>query len=448
MFLSKLQITGFKSFVEPTSFEFKNGITGIVGPNGCGKSNIVDSVRWVMGEQNPRILRGEESSDIIFGGTKNKKPLNYAEASLTFLNNKGDCPPEYINHSEIVLTRRIYRTGERDYSINKNACRLKDITNFFLSAGLGSRTYAIIAQGQIERIISAKPEEIRQMIEDTAGVTIYKARINESEKMLLGTQENLNRISDILKELEDQKNRLQDQVDKANRYKDLQNELKNSEIILIANQYNNYKKRFEKYQKKSERLFDEETEVASALGAYELKKSTIQNEIIPLESKLSNAQREVFKQEEFISSAETKREFLGKRLKDLHNRKEEDGQECVNSQKDLQNNEQEKLSLEKQINKNKKILEKINEKIDLSKTQSLSIEKQLKENQQLIEDKQDLLISKIEEISLFKNKAVDLQNKINNVDTTRISFEEQLQAKNLEIKTLTNNQNIKYERSG
>lgn len=199
MKLKTLEIGGFKSFADRTKIEFMPGITGVVGPNGSGKSNIIESIRWVMGEQSAKGLRGDKMSDVIFGGTAQRAPLNRAEVSITF-----DNTDHYLNseYSEIRITRTLYRNGDSRYQINGTTVRLKDIHELFMDSGLGRESFSIISQGRVESIFSAKPEDRRTIIEDVAGVYKYKQNKDKAEKELTGVQENLNRVQDILYELE------------------------------------------------------------------------------------------------------------------------------------------------------------------------------------------------------------------------------------------------------
>jgi len=202
MKLKKLEITGFKSFVEKTAIEFPSSISAIVGPNGCGKSNILDALRWAMGEQSVRQLRGKAMEDVIFAGTNGKPPMNMAEVSLVLSNDNGSAPEEFKDFTEIMVTRRLYRSGESAYLINKQPCRLKDIYNIFLGSGMGAKSYSIIQQGNIGAITEAGPEERRTFLEEAAGVTRYKSQKAEALRKLDATNQNLLRISDIIAEVE------------------------------------------------------------------------------------------------------------------------------------------------------------------------------------------------------------------------------------------------------
>src|SRR5437868_905909 len=197
MKIRRLEISGFKSFADRVVFSFDDGITGVVGPNGCGKSNVVDAVRWAMGEQSAKHLRGRAMEDVIFSGSESRPATGMAEVSLTFQNDGRLVPPQYAGFGEITVTRRLFRNGDSEYEINKAACRLLDITELFLGTGVGTRAYSIIEQGRIGLIVSAKPEDRRAIIEEAAGVTKYKARRKQAERKLDATEQNLLRLSDV-----------------------------------------------------------------------------------------------------------------------------------------------------------------------------------------------------------------------------------------------------------
>ena len=223
MYLKRLEMQGFKSFADKTILEFRPGITGVIGPNGSGKSNISDAIRWILGEQSMKSLRGNKTQDIIFAGTQNRKSLGFAEASLVFDNSDGALPIEY---TEVTVTRKIYRSGETGYYINKVPCRLKDVLELFMDTGIGKDGYSIIGQGKIDEILSNKSEDRRNIFEEAAGIVKYRTRKQESEKKLERTKLNLLRINDILTEIETNIEPLKNQAEKAKRYLDLREELK------------------------------------------------------------------------------------------------------------------------------------------------------------------------------------------------------------------------------
>ena len=240
MKLKKLEINGFKSFVDKASIQFPPGISAVVGPNGCGKSNIVDAIKWVMGEQSAKQLRGKSMEDIIFSGSNGKAALNMAEVSLTLANDNGTAPEELKDFTEIMLTRRLYRSGESGYFINKQPCRLKDVHNVFLGSGLGTKSYAVIQQGSIGSMTDAGPEERRVIIEEAAGVTRYKSRKKEALGKVRATNENILRVSDIISEIKRQMAGLKRQARKAERYKKYQKRIRELDICLALHHYDEY----------------------------------------------------------------------------------------------------------------------------------------------------------------------------------------------------------------
>jgi chromosome segregation protein len=238
MRIKRLDITGFKSFMERSVFTFDDGVTGIVGPNGCGKSNVVDSIRWVMGEQSAKNLRGRGMEDVIFNGSESKPPLSMAEVSLTFHVDETDTLPAHLSGlSEVTVTRRLFRSGESEYLINKTICRLLDITELFLGTGVGTKAYSIIEQGRVGLIVSSKPEDRRHLIEEAAGVTKYKSRRKAAERKLEATQANLLRVTDITSELERRLESLSRQAKKAEKYKKLKTRMREIELHSASHRF-------------------------------------------------------------------------------------------------------------------------------------------------------------------------------------------------------------------
>lgn len=237
MRIKKLELVGFKSFKDRTVIQFDTGITGIVGPNGCGKSNIVDALVWVMGEMSAKHLRGSSMEDVIFAGSQDYAPTGFAEVSLTLENDGGPFPVQYLSHSEVMVTRRLHRSGESEYLINKEPARLRDIQEIFMDTGAGSRGFSIIEQGQIGKIITSKPSERRSLIEEAAGITKFKVRKKESERKLKATEQNLVRLADIVSELKRQMDSLERQAQKAERYKKIKDELTDKEMWIFSTQF-------------------------------------------------------------------------------------------------------------------------------------------------------------------------------------------------------------------
>ncbi len=265
MKLKKLEITGFKSFYDKATIEFPPGISAVVGPNGCGKSNILDALRWVMGEQSLKQLRGKSKEDIIFSGTNGKSALNMAEVSLTLANDNGNAPEELKDFTEINLTRRLYRSGETAYFLNRQPCRLKDIHNIFLGSGLGAKSYAVIQQGNIGAITEATPEERRYFIEEAAGTTRYKNRKTEALRKVEITQQNLLRVKDILSEIQRQMASLKRQARKAELYNNFQKRIKIMDVHLGIHYYDDLNAQIEQSDSLITRLKDADIEHSSEL---------------------------------------------------------------------------------------------------------------------------------------------------------------------------------------
>src|SRR6201988_4115733 len=218
MHLQSLELFGFKSFADKTVFNFHQGVTAVVGPNGCGKSNLLDAVRWTLGEQSAKSLRGDEMADVIFNGSDTRKPLGFAEVSLTFT----DCASELdVDWHDVRVTRRVYRDGNSEYLLNKTPCRLRDIQSLFADTGVARAAYSMMEQGRIDLILSSRPEDRRAVFEEAAGITKYKTQKREALRKLEATEANLLRIGDIIKEVKRQIGSLQRQAGKARRYQAL-----------------------------------------------------------------------------------------------------------------------------------------------------------------------------------------------------------------------------------
>ena len=230
MYLKRIEVQGFKSFANKITFQFHNGITGIVGPNGSGKSNVADAVRWVLGEQRIKQLRGASMQDVIFSGTESRKPLSYAYVAITLDNSDHQLA---IDYDEVTVARRLYRSGESEYLINGASCRLKDVNELFYDTGIGKEGYSIIGQGQIDRILSGKPEEKRELFDEAAGIVKFKRRKATAQKKLEEEKQNLIRVNDILSELEKQIGPLERQSDKAKIYLKKKEELKTLDVNVF-----------------------------------------------------------------------------------------------------------------------------------------------------------------------------------------------------------------------
>jgi chromosome segregation protein len=314
MRLKKLELSGFKSFVEKTNLVFPDGITCVVGPNGCGKSNVVDAIRWVMGEQSAKHLRGRSMEDVIFNGSQEFLPLGMAEVNLLFDNSDGRAPAEYSGFSEIQVTRRLFRTGESEYLINRTACRLKDVTDLFLGTGVGTRAYSIVEQGQIDQIISSKPEDRRRMIEEAAGVSKYRARRQEAESKIESTRLNLTRIRDIVAEVKRQMNSLNRQAKKAERFKEHRNELREIELNLAVRKALEVKEELDRLGAEVQTAENREQEMTGRLEFGEADLEARRVELLEAERGLHRAQEAVHALSSEIQRAESQLELKNREI--------------------------------------------------------------------------------------------------------------------------------------
>lgn len=290
MYLKSIEVQGFKSFANKIVFDFHNGITGIVGPNGSGKSNVADAVRWVLGEQSAKQLRGASMQDVIFAGTENRKPLSYAYVAITMDNSDHQLA---IDFEEVTVARRVYRSGESEYLINGSPCRLKDVTELFYDTGIGKEGYSIIGQGQIERILSGKPEERRELFDEAAGIVKYKKRKATAQKKLENERENLVRVNDILAELERQVGPLERQAEKARIYLKKKEELKEYDVNMFLLEVERIEAQLKEVEGKYH-IADEESKEASQ--SYENIKSEyekLEQDMASMDDKIASIREEM-----------------------------------------------------------------------------------------------------------------------------------------------------------
>jgi len=291
MRIKKLELIGFKSFKDRTVIQFDAGITGVVGPNGCGKSNIVDALVWVMGEMSAKHLRGSSMEDVIFAGAEGYAPMGMAEVSLTLENDGGPFPIKYLSHSEIMVTRRLHRSGDSEYLINKEPARLRDVQEIFMDTGAGAKGFSIIEQGAIGKIVTAKPEERRTLIEEAAGITKFKVRKRESQRKLEATEGNLVRLQDIIGELKRQIESLQRQAQRAERYRKLKLEAEALELWIGSNEFHQLREKTANAERTYTEARDKELESASQIGQLESTVQTLKAELAEQERVIMNRQQ-------------------------------------------------------------------------------------------------------------------------------------------------------------
>lgn len=415
MYLKKVEIQGFKSFAEKTEVVFNDRVTAIVGPNGSGKSNIADAIRWVLGEQSVKNLRGTRMEDIIFSGTEKRKALGYSEVTIVFDNSSGRIP---IDYREVAVTRRMFRSGESEYYINKNSCRLKDIRELFMDTGVGKEGYSIIGQGKIDEILSNKPEDRRNIFEEAAGIVKYKSKKQEALRKLERTQANLTRIGDLLHEIKNQKENLQSEAEKAKEFQKLYGQLRKLDSSLSVYEVSRLKNKLEEADDKKAELENE--------------KSVIEGDGLQVE--------------EGYSTLKTRIEELEKIIEEKRTLKMESIQEFERSNNRVKILEEREVHLKKEverlneeIRKGKELLQAGDTRIDSSALEidRLSNEATLLKN--LLDDKiaekeeLDNRISNLEDgISARKNKLMGLYSSLSDKkseNNTILSFEESIKGR-------------------
>jgi chromosome segregation protein len=314
MELSRLEIKGFKSFGDKAIINFDKGITGIVGPNGCGKSNIVDAIRWVLGEQKTKMLRSDKLENIIFNGTKKRKPTQLAEVSLTFNNTKNILPTEY---SSVTIARRYYRSGESEYELNGVPCRLKDITNLFLDTGIASNSYAIIELKMVDDILNNKDNSRRGLFEEAAGISKFKKRKKETLRKLAGTDDDLDRVEDLLFEIEKNLKSLEKQARQAERYYKLKEEYKNTSIILARTTVSKHRHVFNKLTRQIEEENDKKVELNKSVSLKESEIQELKKNLLNKEKALSVVQKSLNDHVNQIRQYESDKQIKNERLRFL-----------------------------------------------------------------------------------------------------------------------------------
>ena len=411
MYLKRLELQGFKSFADKTVLELMPGLTTVIGPNGSGKSNISDAIRWVLGEQSMKSLRGTKSEDIIFAGTQNRKSLGFAEASLVFDNSDEKLPIEY---SEVTVTRKIYRSGESGYYINKTPCRLKDILELFMDTGIGKDGYSIIGQGKIDDILSNKSEDRRHIFEEAAGIVKYRARKEESEKKLEHTKLNLLRVDDIVTEIEGSIGPLKEQSEKAKKFLDYRESLKNIEVGLFLHNIEENKNNLSKIEEDEKILKENYEDELTRQNKFQIQKDDLKSDIDNITNQIEEMQKLGFESTNKIEKINSDIKVNEERISNNeinYKRFEEDINETKNKIEELKEEQKTKENKKENLYKNKE-----------------KFEAELKEKQAELEKISSKLSEKEIEIEEKKKKVeanVDLKYENQNVISTQnATFEE------------------------
>lgn len=434
MYLKRIEMQGFKSFADKTVLEFKPGITTVIGPNGSGKSNISDAIRWVLGEQSMKSLRGAKSEDIIFAGTQARKSLGFAEVSIVIDNNDNKLPIEY---SEVTVTRKIYRSGETGYFINKVPCRLKDILELFMDTGIGKDGYSIIGQGKIDEILSNKSEDRRHIFEEAAGIVKYRTRKQESEKKLEQTKLNLLRINDILAEIEANIEPLKLQSDKAKQFLDLREELKSIEVGLFIYNINTYKEKLEQLVKDEDIITSQKEAEDSKMEALQASKEELRQVVDDITAQIENMQNIGFESSNKIEKINSEIGISNERIQNNSANKQRLEAEILEVKSRIEElKEEQRQKLEKKTNLTsnkekfeKELAEKEAELAELSKKLSAK-ELEIEGKKQIVQDNIDKKYELAAEINTqdvnyenLEKRKKQLKNEIDSViselDSTR-----------------------------
>lgn len=419
MYLKSIEVQGFKSFAHKIIFEFHNGITGIVGPNGSGKSNVADAVRWVLGEQSAKQLRGSKMEDIIFSGTENKKPQGFAFVALTIDNSDHKLA---IDFPEVTVARRVYRSGESEYLLNGSPCRLKDVNELFYDTGIGKEGYSIIGQGQIDKILSGKPEERRELFDEAAGIVKFKRRKNEAIKKLEAEKQNLIRVEDILSELEKQVGPLKKQSEAAKQYLCLKEELKTYDINMFLLESASYKIQLGEVKEK----------LVIVKGDHEASKEKydkIKAEYDKLQSLLDENSKKIEETQRLISQAQIDQEkqegeihLLEEQIRSFHMQNEAMNQRNAKIQEELQ--EKKKAEKEQSI-----IIQKLNSLLSDAEKKQEAVSKQLQDVKEALQNAQVETEKRKSYIIQLLNEKATIKTKIQRYDTML----EQIQIRRAEL---------------
>ncbi len=442
MYLSRLEIFGFKSFANKVELKFNGGITAIVGPNGCGKTNIVDAIRWVLGEQRMSILRGDKLEDVIFNGTKERKLLGMAEVSIAIENTKGILPMEY---SEVTITRRVFRSGESEYFINKVLCRLKDIIDLFTDTGMGANAYSLIELKMIESLLSEKAEERRKMFEEAAGVTKYKQRKKVTYRKLEEVKNDLSRVNDIIREVQKNVASLERQAKKAQKYNQIFEELRKNEIELFEREFSELHRTLIYLEESLEAQKNKKVNVGDELLRGEQLLDVLKSELRTLELQIEEVHTKIEARTKDFGLSEQGIILLKERRRALVEKVDKISKEKLELQHQLYN-------LSKAIEEKKLMIESVRFGKENFQAQYIEKKREINDLANLLEEKRNLvkglnesLIEKMNEISQRRGEIEKIKARMENskgrlevLDDEKRNYEDEIQKANFELDDLLN----------
>ncbi len=447
MYLKQLDILGFKSFANKTMIRFSPGITAIVGPNGCGKTNILDALRWVLGEQRTSLLRGSKMEEVIFNGTTDVKPLGMAEVTLSLVNNRGILPTEY---GEVQVTRRLFRSGESEYLLNKVPCRLKDITELFYDTGVGAHSYAVIQQDMIEAVISDKAEERRFLFEEAAGITKYKQRRKAAQRKLESTEQDLLRLKDIFAEVQTQVRSLKRQYKKAERYQKIINDIKSWELYLNARRISTMRQERRENQAQLDQLTDQIIEKDASIEKFTAQLEGVRKQQVDIEQDLSNVSNEVYEISEKAHTYEKEISVLTEKRSNARHLCERNEIDINSMQQRITILREQQAETETLLTQQKVSLADLTNQLTEAESIQAEADRRLlearsareQENQQLLELEGKLSSGKAEEDTLkeqeqeLSERITVLQNQINQNNQNRETLQTDLTQKRQKVEEL------------
>ena len=408
MRLKRIEISGFKTFRDRVILEFPPGVSGVIGPNGCGKSNIVDALRWVMGEQRVKALRGKKMDDVIFNGAENSPPLGMAEVSMTMA---GDAKPfagAYAECSEVTISRRLFREGESEYYINKVPCRMLDVKEFFMDTGVGTKTYSLVEQNSVATLVEAKPEERRHFIEEAAGIAKYKSRKEAALRKMEATKQNLLRLHDIMKEVKTQLNSVSRQAKRAEHYKTLKKEIRKMEIALALTAYTDLGGQRATLEKHLETFNDKESEIKTEMQAGEALLEEIKIAVMEEEETISRSREQLYETKNVINMKEQGVEFSRGRITDLSAKSQRDIAEIKVREGALGELAREMETLETAVKETEKELQGLRDALAAHERQLAELRKTEKFLNEELEEKKIGYIDIVAEKAKLKNTETNL----------------------------------------
>lgn len=413
MFLKSIEIRGFKSFADKTELTFKKGVTAVVGPNGSGKSNISDAVRWVLGEQSVRNLRGDKMEDVIFAGTQFRKPVGLAQVSLTLDNSDSELD---IDYSHVTISRRLYRSGESEYLINNTSCRLKDVQQLFMDTGIGKEGYSIIGQGKIDAILSGKPDERRKLFEEAAGIVKFKTRKEEAEKRLENTENNLIRIKDILSTYEERLEPLMNESEKAKSFLKFSEELKSKEVSIIIDFINKVEGKINKLHEECDKLKGEAIKITEDKKQLKNDVEYWNGEIEKFENKNAEEKQLYYNNKLTYQNSISEISILNERIDNLTKLIDKTSGESKNSHNKILDFTRNRDALQDVLNTIKNTQIEIKEKIEFEEIKIKNIQENIAIESKEVENLKDEDKRIIDEISSISNNLLILNN---NVDSSK-----------------------------